>query len=299
MGFRSVVLALLALTASAEARAPQLATDPLLEPARLARALPAPGPGLDEIAARGQSWRLETERGVVRVWIPADYDPATAATIVFVHGYWTDTDGAWTDYRLPEQFALSGVNAMFVVPEAPANKHTKVEWPSLDALLARVGQEVDVDMPAGRLVAMGHSGAYRTLADWLVNKRLDTVVLLDAVYREYRFAPWVRRVESHRLVNIAYETSRYSDVMHRHLPTTKRVVGLPLFGFPDARIVYATTDVGHWHLVTDGVAMPMALRALDLPFVRNAPLERPLGLTARQSLDLHVGTDPAPPRGLD
>ena len=279
MGSRAIVPVLLALwTASAQARAPELAPKAVLEPARLTRVVPTSSRSLDELARRGQSWRLDTDHGAIRVWIPTNYDPATAATIVFVHGYRTDCDTAWTEYRLPEQFALSGINAMFVVPEAPDGKHAKLAWASLDALVARVGQGVDVAMPEGRLVAVGHSGAYRTLVPWLANKRLDTVVLLDAVYGEYRFAPWVRRLESHRLLNIAYETSRYSDVMHRRLPTTRRVAGLPLFGFPDARIVYAKTDVGHWKLVTDGVALPMALRALDLPFVHGAPLELALGL---------------------
>ena len=78
MGARTTVVALVALSAAtASARAPELGAKPVLEPARLARALPAPDPGLDEIARRGQSWRIETERGVVRVWVPAAYDPAT------------------------------------------------------------------------------------------------------------------------------------------------------------------------------------------------------------------------------
>ena len=264
--------------ARVEARAPELGAQVVLEPTHLARALPGPRPGLPEIASHGHSWRLDTERGAVHVWIPESYDPATAATIVFVHGYRTDSDTVWSQYRLPEQFALSGINAMFVVPEAPSGKRAKLAWPSLDALVAQVASGVDVAMPAGRLVAVGHSGAYRTLATWLANKRLDTVVLLDAVYGEYRFAPWVRKSPTHRLINIAYETGRYSDYMHKRLPTTQRVIGLPLFGLPDARIVYAKTDVGHWALVTDGVALPMALRALDLPFVHGAPLEIPLGL---------------------
>ena len=74
-----------------------------------------------------------------------------------------------------------------------------------------------------RLVAVGHSGAYRTLALWLANERLDTVVLLDAVYGEYSFIPWVRESQSHRLVNIVFETDRFSDYMHRGLPSTVRV----------------------------------------------------------------------------
>ena len=60
--------------------------------------------------------------------------------------------------------------------------------------------------------------------------------------------------ETRRLINIAYETGRFSDYMHRSLPTTVRVDGLPLDGFPEGRIIYTKTPVGHWALVTDGVA---------------------------------------------
>jgi hypothetical protein len=143
---------------------------------------------------------------------------------------------------------------------------------------------VDVAMPARRLVAVGHSGAYRTLALWLANPHLDSVVMLDAEYGDMSFLSWVRASKQHRLINIAYETGRYSDQLHRALPSTKRVDGLPLDGLPDARILYVKTDVGHWQLVTDGVALPLALRALDVPVVSSAPLAIPLGLAPRCEL---------------
>src|SRR5205085_4680206 len=111
-----------------------------------------------------------------------------------------------------------------------------------------------------RLVAVGHSGAYRTLALWLDSPILDTVVLLDAVYGEYSFVPWLRESSAHRLINIANETAPYSDEMHRQLPTTRRFDGLPAEGFPNAPIIYAKTAVGHLSLITDGVALPLALR---------------------------------------
>ena len=63
--------------------------------------------------------------------------------------------------------------------------------------------------------------------------------------------------------------------------STKRVDGLPLDGLPDARILYVKTDVGHWELVTDGVALPLALRAIGVPAVASAPLHLPLGLPQR------------------
>ncbi|HSN29012.1 MAG TPA: hypothetical protein VLT45_22145 [Kofleriaceae bacterium] len=241
----------------------------------------APDEVLADMAHAGRHWRLETDRGPVHVWVPENYDAATAATIVFVHGYHVDVDEAWTDYRLEQQFALSGLNAMFIAPLSPREKRSPITWPSLDALLRTVKASVDVSMPAKRLVAVGHSGAYRTLAIWLANTRLDTVVLLDAVYGEYSFSPWVKSSPLHRLVNVVFETDRFSDYMHRMLPSTVRVVGLPPEGFPEARILYAKTTVGHYPLVTDGVALPLALRAIDVPSVQGARFDLPLGLPER------------------
>jgi hypothetical protein len=248
---------------------------------------------LDEIVRAGQSWRFETARGPIHVWVPASYDPATAATVVFVHGYHVDVDTAWRDYHLPQQFALSGINAMFIAPEAPAGKSSPIAWPSLRGLVASVASQIDVRMPTKRLVVMGHSGAYRTLAVWLANDVLDTVILLDAVYGEYSFAPWARASKSRRLVNIAYETGRYCDYMHRMLPSTVRVDGLPLQGFPDGRILYAKTDVGHWQLVTDGVAIPLTLRAIAVPTLPDAPTDLPLGLPQRCDPARQIASDAA------
>lgn len=242
---------------------------------------------LGALADAGEHWRIETPHGPVHVWTPEAYDPKTASTIVFVHGYHTDVDAAWSDYRLEQQFALSGLNAMFIAPAAPANKRQRIAWPSLDALLKTVAENVDAPMPTKRLIAVGHSGAYRTLASWLSNARLDSMILLDAVYAEYSFAPWVRASQSRRLVNIAYETDRYSDYMHRRLPETRHVIGLPHDGqpLPEARILYVKTFAGHYPLANDGYALPLALRAVDAPYVQNAPLDLPLGLSERCLLD--------------
>jgi hypothetical protein len=235
---------------------------------------------LEDHVRAGQNWRLDTGRGAVRVWAPADYDAATAATVMFVHGYWIDVDEAWASYRLPQQFALSGINALFIVAEAPSTKWDPLAWPSLGELVRTVADRVAVAMPE-RLVAVGHSGAYRTLASWLANPALDTIVMLDALYVEYGLLPWLRASRQHRLINIVYETSRFSDFLHRRLPSTHRVDGLPPDGLPDARILHVRTDVGHWELVTDGVALPLALRAIGIPRVASAPVDMPLGLVPR------------------
>jgi hypothetical protein len=280
-----VAAALLAASAHADTRTaidltPSAAIEAAraLDPAAVARPIDEV---LDEHVRAGRHWRLDTSRGPVHAWVPAGYDAATAATVVFVHGYWIRGDEAWEAYRLAQQFALSGLNALFVVPEAPATKWEPIAWPSLGELVRAVGQGIDVAAPAGRLVAVGHSGAYRTLALWLAHAALDTVVVLDALYVEWGLRAWVRASDDHRLVNVAYETARFSNYLHRRLPGTARVDGLPLGGLPDARIVYARTAVGHWELVSDGVALPLALRAIRVPPVASAPLDLPLGLPRR------------------
>jgi hypothetical protein len=258
---------------------------PAADPARRAPDLDAaalqPRDALDDHVQAGRHWRLDTGRGAVHVWVPAAYDAATAAAVVFVHGYWVGVDEAWDSYRLAQQFALSGINAMFIAPDAPSAKWEPVVWPSLTDLVRTVADRVDVAMPVHRLVAVGHSGAYRTLAPWLANPALDTVVLLDALYADYGVLPWVRASRQHRLVNIVYETGRFSNYLHRRLPSTRRVDGLPADGLPDARLLYVRTGAGHWELVTDGVALPLALRAIGVPRLLSAPADLPLGLPPR------------------
>lgn len=307
LGAAAVAVALLA-PARADVRASDGATAPsevIPSPERPSPERPLPEPrstsdrgaaapprgALDERVDAGRHWRLDTARGAVHVWVPADYDAANAAAVVFVHGYWVGVDEAWDTYRLAQQFALSGINAMFIAPEAPAAKWESIAWPSLADLVRTVADRVDAAMPAHRLVAVGHSGAYRTLAPWLANPALDTVVLLDALYADSGLLGWMRASKQHRLINIVYETGRVSGYLHRRLPSTRRVDGLPPDGLPDARILYVRTGAGHWELVTDGVALPLALRAIGVPRLLSAPADLPLGLPPR--------SDPPPAAGAE
>ena len=106
LGAVAAVVTQLASPAHAEVHtAADLAVAPaLIAPCPAAEpGLPAPrqpDAALDELVQAGRHWRLATERGAIHVWTPAGYDAATAATVVFVHGYWIDADEAWTSYRL-------------------------------------------------------------------------------------------------------------------------------------------------------------------------------------------------------
>ncbi len=215
---------------------------------------------------QGTHWRLSTSRGPVHVWIPASYDPDTALTVVFVHGYNTDVDTAWSEYHLEEQFAHSELNAMFIACSAPASLNRPVYWPSLSGLLSAVSTGIGQPLPKGELVAVGHSGAYRTLVRWLPNTQLKTLVLLDAAYgEEDQFMAWARDDKHHRFINVASDTIQESNWIAAFLPGTKRVDGLPTEWNEDtknARVLYVRTWIGHMPMITGGVALPMALAVL-------------------------------------
>jgi len=238
----------------------------------------------DAVAA-GRAWRLTTSHGPVHVWIPDGYHPDGAATVVYVHGYYTDVDGAWLNYQLPEQFALAGINAMFIAPEAPSGSRPPVYWTSLSDLLRTVHAGTGVSRPSGPLVAMGHSGAYRTLESWLDYPLLDTLITFDAMYAEIEpFRDWLEAAPARRLINVGDDTIIWTEDLSHQLQMVE-VDRFPPDRLPPevstARAVYVRSQFGHMGLVTGGVAIPELLRALPVEILPDAPWDEPLGVLPR------------------
>ena len=141
--------------------------------------------------------------------------------------------------------------------------------------------DIGVPMPKGRVVAIGHSGAYRTLEEWLGNQRLDTIVLLDADYGDtWGYRNWLYSSKQHRLIDVADDTLSAGDALHRMMPGTVVVDGFPddelLDDQREARILYIRSAMGHMPLVTGGHAIPTLLRALRAPRILTAPIHTAL-----------------------
>jgi len=218
----------------------------------------------------GNHTRLETAHGVVHVWSPDGYRPETATVVVYVHGYHVEVDDAWWAHGLPEQFGASGINALFVACEAPSNPLDFVRWSSVSELLQVVEGQLGEALPKGPVTAIGHSGAYRTLAQWLVDPRLGTLVLLDAGYGpRIPYLEWIRSSPTRRLITVASDTLAWTTVLHRYLPSTRTVDGFAPWGptqlaaLQAERILHIRTDLDHWQVVT--VALPAMLRILRAP----------------------------------
>ncbi|MBZ0235474.1 MAG: hypothetical protein K8M05_24305 [Deltaproteobacteria bacterium] len=240
---------------------------------------------VDQAVAAGRSWRLDTANGPVHVWVPAGYHPDGAATILYAHGYYTDVDQAWVNHRLPQQFALSGANALFIAPEVPSGSRQAVHWPSLADLLVEVQGATGVARPMGATVAIGHSGAYRVMFAWMDYPGLDAIVAMDAMYDEVdTWQAWIEGSAARRLVVVGDDTVRWTEELARALADET----VTLDRFPDdghvpaqarrARIVYVRSQFGHMPLVTEGFALPYVIRLLPVELLPDAPWDEPLGL---------------------
>jgi hypothetical protein len=240
---------------------------------------PAEPVTVSRLVADGTYWRIKTAHGPVHVWVPKGYKPKRAETVVYVHGFYTHVDQAWDAHHLPEQFAASAINAMFIACEAPSGGSEPVAWASIAELLNAVEAGIGQKVPRRRLVAVGHSGAWRTLLGWLDEPILDTVVLFDAAYGEIAsYKKWILASDKHRLIDVGDDTRKWTEELHADLAES-----VVLDGFPPAdqvvpkelrraRILYIRSNIGHFPLVTGGVALPLTLRMLRGKQLLNMPL---------------------------
>src|SRR5262245_5588092 len=226
----------------------------------------------------GTHWRFETWNGPVHVWRPPRYAAAHAAVVVYVHGYYIDVDRAWKEHRLAEQFAASGLNALFVAPEAPSGVGQPVLWPGLATLFVEIEKHLDLQVPRGPVVAIGHSGAYRTLVNWLDYRPLERVILLDALYDyEDQFEAWLKergRTAARRKLTLVVGKStlepsmRLVGELHRLAASAPEIPDRPeqlSRRQRQAKLLHMRSQFGHFELVTDGKAIPVLLGATALP----------------------------------
>jgi hypothetical protein len=259
---------------------PASANDPVATPAIDAR----PGPIAAAVQA-GRHLRIDGPRGPIHAWIPAGYRADTAATIVYVHGYWDTVDTAWTTHQLPEQVALSGLNAMLIAPEAPSHQRMPVNYPDLTEVIRIVEDQLGVPRGAALTAAIGHSGAFRTLNAWLDEPMLDQLVMVDALYGdEDLIVDWFKTSKRHRLIMVGEDTVLGTESVAAKLPDE----GVTLDRFPPsyelwppeakrARLVYIRAQFGHMALVAEGLVLPSILRLLPIERLADLPWKQPLG----------------------
>ena len=245
------------------------ATRPATRPATLPAEVRVRQVKRDTVAG-GDHWRVTTTRGVVHVWRPPGYRRKGAGIVLYVHGYHTNADQSWSGHRLADQFRESRQNALFLAVDGPTGREDKVRFPDLGRMLRVVSQATKIALPRGHVVAIGHSGAFRTLVEWMGYRWLDHLILLDALYaNENLFEAWMTTVEKwswHRMVLVGNDTRAKCEaflktlkagVKRKKIPTdyselTRRERG--------ARLLYLDSQYEHTQIVSSGKVIPLLLR---------------------------------------
>src|SRR5580704_4522135 len=228
--------------------------------------------------------RIDGPHGSIHVWIPPSFQSDTGATIVYLHGYYDDADTSYVGHRLPEQFAMSALNAMFIVAETPVAAKTPLNYPSLGELLQIVEEKTGTTRGMAYTAVVGHSGAFRTIDAWLDEPLVDELVMIDSMYgNEEQIEAWMRASSRHRLVTVGEDTLIYNENLLRALPDTLVLDRVPTSyeTWPaearTARSVYIRAQYMHMPLVTDGIVLPGLLRLLPVPLLADEPWTQPLG----------------------
>src|SRR5262249_31031821 len=161
--------------------------------------------------AGGRHWRIKTAQGAVHVWGPPGYDRETAGTVIYVHGYYTHAHGAWRDHELARPFQRRHQNAMFLLPAAPPRHHHHLQRAALKDL-RRAVTRANLHLPDGPVIVMGHSGAFRTVMQWVDHRLVEQIILLDAMYAgESAFDEYIgsgKRADEHKLIVVAANTAQ-------------------------------------------------------------------------------------------
>jgi hypothetical protein len=145
----------------------------------------------------------------VAIFVPKGFRAGDETSLVFYfHGWRNNVDDTLRQFRVAEQFAASGANAVLVLAEGPRNAPDsfggKLEetgvFASLvgDVLSTLKARGLIANTKPGSIVLAGHSGAYRVMAFILARGGLTAnireVYLFDALYGQTeKFAHWIDR----------------------------------------------------------------------------------------------------------
>jgi hypothetical protein len=227
----------------------------------------------EDVVAGGRHWRIKTAAGAVHVWAPEGYDRETAGTVVYVHGYWTDADGAWREHQLAKQFRASRQNALFIVPDAPSSNEDGVKWPALKDLRKAVAR-ANIRIPDGPTIVMGHSGAFRTVMQWVDHRAVEQIILLDAMYSGERafdeFIATGKRADNHKLIVVGAGTATSSAAFAKQYKFAVAREKMPdgVWGFTkrerSAKLLYIHSQYEHMAIVTGKKVIPTLLRVTPL-----------------------------------
>jgi hypothetical protein len=162
---------------------------------------------------------------------------------------------------------------MFIVPEAPSGNEDSVKWPALKDLRRAVAR-ANIKLPDGPVIVMGHSGAFRTIMQWVDHRLIEQIILLDAMYAgESAFDQYIgtgKRADQHKLIVVGASTAQESaSFAHKYkFAVAREKMPTSVSGFTrherNARLLYVRAQYDHMAIVTSGKVIPTLLHLTPL-----------------------------------
>jgi hypothetical protein len=225
----------------------------------------------------------------VAIFVPKGFRKGDATNLVFYfHGWRNNVDDTLKQFKVAEQLAASGVNAVLVLAEGPKNspdsfggklEETGVFKGLVDDVLSTLKARgvVETTEP-GSIVLAGHSGAYRVMAFILTRGGLTAnvkeVYLFDALYGQMeKFAHWVERFPG-KLIDIHTADGGTRDPS-RDLMDDLRAWDIPFVSVPESavkpdllrknRLIFIDSPLAHDDVVAKNEQFRAYLEASSLP----------------------------------
>jgi len=159
------------------------------------------------------------------------------------------------------------------VPDAPSSNEDSVKWPALKDLRKAIAR-ANIVMPDGPVVVMGHSGAFRTVMQWVDHRAVEQIILLDAMYAgESAFDEFIgsgKRADQHKLIVVGADTAQGSAGFAKKYKFAVAREKMPgSYGeFTKrerrAKLLYIRSQFDHMSIVTSRKVIPLLLRMTSL-----------------------------------
>ena len=211
----------------------------------------------------------------VAIFVPKHFKPADKVDfVVHFHGWRHTVAGTLEEYRLIQQFAASGKNAVLIVPQGPYNAPDSFGGKLEDtngfknfmmeavATLKSSGVLAQTNFEIGNIILSGHSGGYHVMAAILdhggLSQNIQEAWLFDALYgNTENFTAWQKR-ENGRLLDI-YTDHGGTEGETSNLMATLKTGGVGFFFNEDTnatpqelqtnQLVFLHSDLPHGDVV--------------------------------------------------
>ena len=224
--------------------------------------------------------------GTVAMFIPKAFRPGDKVDlVVHFHGWRHTVAGTLEEYKLIEQFAASGKNAILIVPQGPRNAPDSFggKLEDTNGFKAFMAEAVDTlrasgalgrtNFEIGNVIISGHSGGYHVMAAILDHGGMPGQIreawLFDALYgNTENFVAW-QKAQAGRLLDL-YTDHGGTKEETQNLLANYRTQGVSFFAAEDTnavpdnlrtnRLVFLHTDLVHNDVVAKRGAFGLFLK---------------------------------------